>query len=180
MFGRTTASRGTYVLAPLTRLPVPVESIVGTVAEAFRARVEVRPDLMDLRFAHDVSRGQYHSSRILLALLDRFPRDADRLIGIADVDLFVPVLTYLFGEAQLGGRVAVASSFRLRESYDGRSGQEALLRARLSKTVLHELGHTRGLRHCRDNSCVMAAANNVELLDEKQEGFCLDCRGELA
>jgi archaemetzincin len=42
--------------------------------------------------------------------------------------------------------------------------------------VLHELGHTRGLVHCADRSCVMALATNVAQLDAKEPRYCESCR----
>lgn len=170
------------VLAPLTPLPVPVHELVGPVARAFRSDVRVARLRVDLAGAHDASRAQYGSSRILLDLLDQRPPEADRLVGLVDVDLFVPVLTHVFGEAQLGGRVAVVSSFRFVEPPGGRSRRAPadLAYERLLKTVLHEIGHTRGLRHCRDSACVMTSANSVEMVDAKGRAFCLDCGAALA
>jgi archaemetzincin len=37
------------------------------------------------------------------------------------------------------------------------------------------LGHTYGLCHCPDHTCVMSASNSVERIDLKQAEFCAVC-----
>ncbi|PKN56438.1 MAG: hypothetical protein CVU56_16180 [Deltaproteobacteria bacterium HGW-Deltaproteobacteria-14] len=112
-------------------------------------------------------------------LLAERPDGVGRILGLVDQDLFIPVLTYVFGEAQLGGTVAVASTFRLREPWAAGGATSAVLEARLVKTALHELGHTFGLRHCLHPRCVMTSAAGLEMLDEKVPAFCLACQGQL-
>jgi len=92
------------------------------------------------------------------------------------VDLFVPVLTYVFGEAQLDGKAAVVSTFRLREEFFGLDADPKLERTRLLKEAIHELGHTFGLIHCRNYDCVMHSSTSVEEVDLKPTDFCEDCR----
>jgi uncharacterized peroxidase-related enzyme len=91
-------------------------------------------------------------------------------------DLFVPVLTFVFGEAQLDGNCAVVSTARLDEEFYGLPARSDLLRERLVKEASHELGHTFGLRHCADWRCVMASSHAVERLDVKGADFCAACR----
>jgi archaemetzincin len=148
--------------------------MAGTVAalareystRAARLRLDGRPD-----GAFDAARGQ-HSSRVILAwLAGRVPPGHAKLLGVTDVDLFVPVLTFVFGEAQLAGRVAVVSLARLR------SGPDAHLVAdRLAKEAVHEVGHTFGLVHCASLSCVMARSAGLAAVDRKRERLCPDCR----
>ena len=45
-----------------------------------------------------------------------------RLLGVTERDLFVPVLSFVYGQAQLGGRVAVVSLARLRPEFHGLPG----------------------------------------------------------
>ncbi len=124
----------------------------------------------------DARRGQHSSTRLLRWLLEHPPGRAEKLIGITDVDLFIPVLTFVFGEAQLGGAAAVVSLARLRETFDGRPAPSELLGARLVKECLHELGHTFGLIHCARASCVMSRSNSILDVDGKHEAFCRSCR----
>jgi archaemetzincin len=95
------------------------------------------------------------------------------------VDLFIPVLTFVFGEAQVNGSAAVVSTARLRLTYDERPAPRALVEARLLKECLHELGHTFGLVHCTDGMCVMARSNSILDVDRKRAAFCRDCRALL-
>jgi archaemetzincin len=113
-----------------------------------------------------------HSSRAMLSwLAERLPDPHAKLLGVTDVDLFIPVLTFVFGEAQLGGSVAVVSLARLREPQSAR-----LLHARLLKEAVHEVGHTFGLVHCASNACVMARSPGIAAVDVKEDRLCDDCR----
>jgi archaemetzincin len=94
---------------------------------------------------------------------------------VTSVDLYVPVLTFVFGEAQLSGSCAVVSLHRLREEFYGLPAREELMRERLVKEAVHELGHTFGLRRCDDWRCVMTSSHAVERLDVKGAEFCFLC-----
>ena len=123
--------------------------------------------------AWDLRRRQYETGRILKWLESRHV-DAAKVLGLTDVDLFIPILTFVFGEAQLGGRAAVVSTARLRPGDGGRGGR--LLAERLRKESLHELGHAYGLVHCGNPGCVMGRSPGVAEIDAKGPSFCTDCR----
>jgi archaemetzincin len=91
------------------------------------------------------------------------------------LDLYLPILTFVFGEAQLEGACAVVSAHRLRQETYGLPPDQMLLRERLLKEAVHELGHTFGLTHCADRSCVMASPHSVEWIDLKTAEFCPSC-----
>lgn len=116
-----------------------------------------------------------HSSRVLLEwLAARVPDSRAKMIGITDVDLFIPVLTFVFGEAQLGGNAAVVSTARLHQpDLDG------VFRERLIKEAAHELGHTFGLVHCASDACVMARSPSILFVDVKGDRLCDACRMRL-
>jgi len=143
-------------------------------AALFRRECRVRPERLDVTFARDPLRNQYYSTAILQALQPLAGSGA-RLLAVTSLDLYVPVLTFVFGEAQLGGRCAVVSLHRLREEFYGLPPNEALLRERLLKEAVHELGHTLDLRHCDNWRCVMASSHAVERLDVKGAEFCGAC-----
>jgi archaemetzincin len=93
---------------------------------------------------------------------------------VTDVDLFIPVLTFVFGEATLDGDVAVVSTARLADENGDR-----YLAARLAKESVHELGHTFGLIHCGDARCAMARSASLAHVDVKRAALCGDCRVRL-
>jgi archaemetzincin len=133
---------------------------------------------LDLDFAYDSLRGQYHSTAILKRLRKLPTAESWRVLGVADSDLFIPILTFVFGEAQLGpsdATAAVVSMHRLRQEFYGMPPDPETLSARLLKESLHELGHTFGLRHCADYRCVMSSSPAVENIDLKLAQFCPSC-----
>lgn len=144
-------------------------------SRVFGLHVEAHPPSFDPEVAYDGSRGQ-HNSRILLAqLLQDLPAGTSRVLGVTAVDLFIPVLTFVFGEAQLDGPAAVVSSHRLDNERYGLPPDPGRLFERLVKEATHELGHTYGLLHCTRDDCVMAASRNVDEVDLKSDRFCGGC-----
>lgn len=137
-------------------------------------------DIPSLDFAFDQKRRQYASLSALKMLSRLCPRDAAKLIAVTERDLFVPVLTFVFGHAQLGGRVAVVSFARLRQEFYGLPPDSALFLERAAKEVLHETGHTFGLVHCADPRCAMSLATRVQQIDRKQVAFCPACARRLS
>jgi archaemetzincin len=126
---------------------------------------------------YDVRRRQHASGRMLEWLLLNRPAGAVRTLGITDVDLFMPVLTFVYGEAQLNGAAAVVSTARLSAGQGAAAAR--LLAARLAKESVHELGHTFGLLHCDAPRCVMRRSVNVIAIDTKATTLCDDCRTRL-
>ena len=152
-----------------------LEHLAAALAKSFRTPCRIRPETVDIGFAWDDRRQQYHSTAILQKL-ERVSDPDARILGVTTCDLFVPVLTFVFGEAQLDGNCAVVSVARLRDEFYGLPPREDLLRERLLKEAAHELGHTFGLRHCQDWHCVMTSSHAVERLDIKGADFCKACR----
>ncbi len=99
--------------------------------------------------------------------------------GIIDYDIFAPGLEHLFGEADPVEGISVVSIARFREEFFGRGQDQSLLRDRLVKEALHEMGHLYSLRHCPQKTCIMHFSGDVEVTDQKRESFCPDCRGTL-
>ena len=98
---------------------------------------------------------------------------------MTSTDLFIPILEFVFGEAQLGGRRAILSTFRLRQEFYGLPPDTDLMAERAVKEALHEWGHALGLRHCPRYDCAMHASHSIELLDLKGNGYCAQCAGQL-
>jgi archaemetzincin len=127
----------------------------------------------------DLKRLQYSSSQILLQMISNPPVDAVKILGVVDVDLFIPVLTFVFGEAQLRGIGSVVTLHRLNNKFYGLPEDPALLNERLIKECIHELGHNFGLVHCGNQECVMKSSTYVEDIDQKSPEMCDKCLGQL-
>jgi archaemetzincin len=154
-----------------------LESLAERLTSRLRVACLIQPDCLNGEFAYNPVRGQYHSTEILKRLLQNPHAESWRILGVTDVDLYIPILTFVFGEAQLGHTGALVSTHRLRPEFYGLPQDPELLQARLLKEALHELGHTFGLQHCPDYLCVMSASHSVERIDLKQADFCLSCAG---
>jgi len=128
----------------------------------------------------EARRNQYYSTKILKEMLGEVPQDAFKLLGVTEKDLCIPILTYVFGEAQVGGTAAVVSLARLRQEFYGLAPDRPLLLERLRKECLHELGHTFGLVHCPSRECVMYLSNTVFDVDIRGRDFCRGCRTVVA
>jgi len=163
-------------ILPLGSLPAGMlAELRAGLEKAFGVRAKILPAETPPSRAFNVSRQQYSSTEILATLAGRALPET-RLLAVTPSDLYVPVLTFVFGEAQLQGACAVVSTCRLRQEFYGLPPDPRMLSARLLKEVVHELGHTFGLMHCEDYQCVMAASHAVEWIDLKGPRFCQECR----
>lgn len=143
--------------------------------------VPVKPmEMPDLEFTYDAARRQYASFPVLEMLARICPADALKLLAVTECDLFIPVLTFVFGHAQLAGRVAVVSFARLRQEFYGLPTQREVFLDRAYKEALHETGHMFGLIHCAERTCAMSLATNVRQIDLKRAAFCAPCAARLA
>lgn len=157
-----------------------LERLAAGLASRWREPCRLRREPVDASFAYDALRRQYHSTAIL-ASLDRTVAEAEsRVLGVTALDLFVPIFTFVFGEAQICGRCAVVSTYRLRQEFYGLPTNPVLTEERLLKESVHELGHTYGLRHCHNWRCVMASSHAVDRVDLKSAELCAACRAGIS
>jgi archaemetzincin len=156
-----------------------LETLEGCVRSGFGLAVRRLPPLPDPLFAYDAARGQFDSARILREVFDRRDPRASRVLAVTRVDLFIPVLSFVFGQAQLEGPAALISLARLRQEFYGFPTDMPLLLERTAKEALHELGHSFGLIHCPDPACVISLSSSIEQVDAKNGAFCPGCRALL-
>ena len=159
---------GDIDLGALERLGPPL-------AQQFHVAWDIAQPALDPQFAHHAERQQYHSTELLARMHQYLAPECWRLLGVTDHDLYIPILTFVFGEAQLAGPAAVVSTHRLRQEFYGLAADEDLRAERLLKEAVHELGHTLDLRHCDDYRCVMASSHAVEFIDLKDPALCPAC-----
>jgi archaemetzincin len=168
-----------YVGATADVAPADAALTASRLEDAFGRPIR-HLDLGSVEFAFDADRNQYASVPILEMLLRRCPEDGDKLLAVTGRDLFIPMLTFVFGHAQLGGSVGIVSLARLRQEFYGLPSDPALFERRLGTEVLHETGHLFGLIHCADRRCAMSLATGVRQIDSKDNAFCPQCAARLS
>ena len=156
-----------------------LHDLAPALADIFGVPCQVESSGLNPDFAFHGERQQYHSSEILMRMKDMLAPDCWRMLGVTAVDLYIPILTFVFGEAQIGGPCAVVSLHRLQEEFYGLPEDPSLLRDRLRKEAVHELGHTINLTHCEDYRCAMAPSHAVEWIDLKESWLCSVCHGKV-
>ena len=155
------------------------ERILGHLIECISAKCGLAcktfSRMKNPKYAYDETRRQYNSKLILKHLVQECSPDVLRFIGLTSVDLYVPILKFVFGLAQIEGQCAIISLHRLYPRFYDRPSNPVLLMDRVEKTALHELGHTFGITNCRDRRCVMFSSTRIEDTDFKQSDFCPTC-----
>jgi len=130
------------------------------------------------QYAFNPKRRQYHSTKIL-EWLKNIPVMDTRILGIIDLDLYVPELNFVFGEADVAHGVCIISLVRLRQEFYGLPKNENLFLERALKEAVHELCHTYRLGHCGDTRCIMHFSNSLQDTDIKGPDFCPRCKLKL-
>lgn len=155
-----------------------LETLRRPLAEAFGQRTLIVDGIELSKMSWNKRRDQ-HLARMILAELPSPCGLGDRVLGIVDVDVFAPTLNFAFGEADIVGRRALISLSRLRQEFYGLPKNETLFQARVLKEAVHELGHTYGLKHCPNPTCVMYFSNRLSDTDLKGWNFCPACKARL-
>jgi archaemetzincin len=141
----------TIIISPIHDIESGIHVSIGReIHRTFGFHIEIKSLLLDVDFSFDPGRGQYYST-------------------------VIPILTHVYGEAQLAGKACIVSTFRLKEGLSPVNIPESFEK-RLVKEALHELGHTFNLRHCQDKSCIMHYCRNIRDVDRKSDQLCRYCR----
>ncbi len=172
----TSLSPNTIIISPIGDFtPELLDLIRAEIKQIYGFPTEVVSLLKDLEFSFHPNRNQYHSTPILDQLAQKAPTDALKILAVVQVDLFIPILTHVYGEAQLGGKACIVSTIRLNDGHHSLNTQQPYL-GRIIKEAIHELGHTFKLRHCREHTCLMHYCRNEGDVDRKSDQLCRYCK----
>jgi archaemetzincin len=165
---------------PLGRVNQTAAAVVAANLQAiFGLNADIADPWPEPDYALVPTRGQYDAGPILKALAGDGMVPPLR-VGLTRLDLCLPFLSYVFGEAQMEGRAAVVSTHRLRESPQGGQASRSLMLERLAKVALHEAAHVLGLVHCRSPRCLMNFSPGLASLDRLGAALCPACQALLA
>jgi archaemetzincin len=174
-------AKNKIILYPMGKIGEEVlNSLEKTLEEEFNCKIE-RHSLIEVpRDTLSPWRSQYNSSLILTKLRNSLDSEiSDKVLAVADVDLYAEGLNFVFGEAECGGQFAVISLARLRQSFYSLPESKTVFLERANKEAFHELGHVFGLEHCPDPGCVMHFSNSLSDTDRKSASFCSKCQARL-
>jgi archaemetzincin len=170
----------TILIAPIGDFDADIlAAVADMIPRHFALPCRLQPLIDSIDFAWDAKRGQFHSTAILDELTAVAPPDGFKIVALTHHDLFIPILTHVYGEAQLGGTSCIISTCRLGDGISAVAQREIYL-ARIVKESAHELGHAFDLRHCKDHQCLMHYCRSIADVDSKTNQFCRYCRVLLA
>jgi archaemetzincin len=156
-----------------------LENTASAINQEFQYPVNIVEGHLHLSEFYDSARRQYNGNLLLKHVDSLGQIENSKTLGLFNVDLFIPILTFIFGQAFLGGRSGITSTYRLNNELYGIPVNNLLMKDRLNKETIHELGHMFGLIHCQNQECVMRSSSYVEDIDQKGIHFCVKCRSEL-
>jgi archaemetzincin len=158
---------------------VPKE-VLEAITREFRNNLDMISDIMTPtglpKEFYNPFRHQFLADKILEFLSKKYK---GMVLGITSKDIYTEGLNFIFGQAQLGGNVALISTHRLNPSFYGKEGAENLLVKRAVKEAVHEVCHLLGLHHCGDRNCVMSFSNTIFDVDAKSKNLCERCKPRL-
>jgi archaemetzincin len=153
-----------------------LQSVAAYIRTHLNLEVRILPPFQNPTYAYDQKRGQYNAATILKAFKSMpFDESLDKVIGVMNVDLFIPIFTHVLGEANEGGRYALASLYRLGRATDRLPASMDQIIERLVKVAIHELGHLFNMGHCLNKHCLMHYSGNLADLDVTSLAFCDYC-----
>ncbi len=156
-----------------------LEKVAAAVKSEFGVSVGFEINYGELTSFYDPGRRQYNANELIKYIHEKYGSNRAKTIGLFHVDLFIPILTFVIGQAVYKGNVGIVSLFRLKNELYGLQKDEDLLFERFCKEIIHELGHTFGLTHCTSPVCVMRSSTYIEEVDEKNARFCATCKKQL-
>jgi archaemetzincin len=163
-------------VVPFGKVPkIDLKVIAAHISAYFNLPSQILSALEHPEYALDERRYQYDAGIILEAMESMPFKDYEKVVGVLNLDLFIPIFTHTFGEAKIGGKFALVSLFRMRKNPDGSSPPPSLVYERGVKIALHELGHLFDLLHCEYKNCLMHYSGSIKELDERPLNLCEYC-----
>jgi len=161
---------------PLGNFPdIDLQVIADHIIGCFKLNTQILPPFEPPDNALDERRLQYNAGIIIEAMEAVQFGNHDKVIGVLNKDLFIPIFTHVFGEARQGGKCALVSLFRLMKNSDGSTPPKSLVHERVAKVALHELGHLFDLLHCEHKKCLMHFSGGIDEVDEMSLDLCEYC-----
>jgi len=179
------STAGLGMTAPIVMVPIGqldeeiLQLVVEPVEQIFGRPIKVGKSLPVPKYAYNPTREQYHSAAILKRVESARNDEWSAAVGVTDLDLFVPEVPFVFGEADRSTHSAIISLFRMRSTLGSAPSRQDVLRRRFMSEVIHQMGLIRGLAHCPNNRCVMFLSTSVQDTDKRGIQFCANCRKRL-
>ena len=96
-----------------------LEKIAKDVVQEFHFPVNFEESHIDLNDFYDPMRHQYNGNELLKEIDSMYSSHSIKKVGLFRVDLFIPILTYIFGQATFLGDTGIASIYRLKNEQYG-------------------------------------------------------------
>jgi archaemetzincin len=152
-----------------------LETVARRLSAIFNTQTIVEKEAIHIPdTAYNPRRHQY-SAEMIVQFLDR-EKKSGKVLAVADFDLYVPSLNFVFGLAGLLTDIAIISLARLRQEFYQLPADPTRFTSRAIKEAVHEIGHLYELSHCPDTRCVMHFSNSLQDTDRKSEEPCAKCR----
>jgi archaemetzincin len=170
----------TITIAPLGRMET---ALLKRIASGIRGKlsviISIRPPEPIPAFAFYKPRQRYIADSLLVFLRKLNKDDAGKIIGITSKDISTRKDPHenwgILGLGSLRGEACVISTYRAGK---GKVTDKDFTH-RMITLALHELGHTYGLDHCPENTCLMKDAQGKMNLDDG-DSYCEKCKISLA
>lgn len=170
----------TFCIVPMGQIQeILTKSVAAHLQAYLDVDVDILPPLPAPTYAFDQKRLQYNAAAVIEKIEKEAVKQQAKILGIVDIDLFIPVFTHVLGEARQGGEVAVISIYRLLEGKDENIIPSSLILERAAKVALHEASHLFNLSHCMDENCLMHFSGSLEDIDNLSFYYCRYCSAYL-
>lgn len=166
------ANRRVIVVQPLAAFSKAEAQAIVTQVKSLGATVVLNENLPVPKSFYYAPRNRYRADSLIRFLRTSIGKDSI-IVGILNEDISTTKGEIpdwgVMGLGYRPGNSCVVSSFRINKNK--RAEQ-------LYKVVVHEIGHTEGLDHCPEKTCLMRDAEGGNPLDDEKD-FCERCKAQL-